>query len=51
MKVILVLVGVALLEMGCSPINVAVPLSGAEGWMEMLSDGGAKGVPVLSMTW
>lgn len=51
MKLFLVLVGVGLVAMGCSPINVGIPLSGVDGWMQLLSDGDAKGVPVLSMTW
>ena len=51
MKVILVLIGLGLVATGCSPINVGIPLSGVDGWMQVLSDSEARGVPVLSLTW
>lgn len=51
MKIVLVLVGLGLVSMGCSPINVGIPLSGVDGWMQVLTDSDASGVPVLSLTW
>lgn len=51
MKLVLVIIGVGLLAMGCSPIEMAIPLAGADGWMQILSNSEARGVPVLAMNW
>ena len=51
MKLALVLLCAGFIPMGCSPIRIAIPLAGVDGWMQMLSDSEAKGVPVLAMNW
>lgn len=50
-KLVLIFVGLGLLVMGCSPIEMAIPLAGADGWMQILTDSEAKGVPVLALNW
>ncbi|WP_281857079.1 hypothetical protein [Litoreibacter halocynthiae] len=51
MKLRFTLICVGLLATGCSPVAVAIPLAGPDGWMQMLSDSNAQGVPLLSMNW
>lgn len=51
MKLFLILVGVGVIAMGCSPIEMAIPLAGADGWMQILSDSEVSGVPVLALNW
>ncbi|PTX54106.1 hypothetical protein C8N43_2912 [Litoreibacter ponti] len=51
MKLVMIFVGMGLLIMGCSPIDMAIPLAGADGWMQVLADSDAKGLPVLALNW
>lgn len=51
MKLFLILVGVGVIAMGCSPIEVAIPLAGADGWMQILTDSDVSGMPVLALNW
>jgi len=51
MKLFLIFVGVGVLAMGCSPIEMAIPLAGADGWMQILSNSDVKGMPVLALNW
>ncbi|SFR43283.1 hypothetical protein [Litoreibacter janthinus] len=51
MKLFLILIGVGLVSMGCSPVEVAIPLAGADGWLQILADNEVRGVPLLAMNW
>ncbi|RLJ59116.1 hypothetical protein BCF46_1260 [Litoreibacter meonggei] len=51
MKLAFALICGCTLAAGCSPIQVAIPLAGVDGWVQLLSDSDAKGVPVLAMNW
>jgi hypothetical protein len=50
-KIVLALLGLRFLTAGCAPIEMAIPLADPGGWMQLLSDSEANGVPVLSMAW
>ncbi|EPX81198.1 hypothetical protein [Litoreibacter arenae] len=51
MKLVLILVGVGLLAMGCAPAEMAIPLAGADGWLQVLANSESHGVPLLAVNW